>query len=140
MPSFGKASKERREMLCKDLKALVDEVIKHYDFSIIETFRDKETQERYYRNGATKAHFGESAHNYHPSFALDFAPWPCPKKQVNGVVQIDSDSPEWQIAVNIFKQTAKELNIGIICGADFKSFKDLMHIELADWKKRVKNI
>lgn len=140
MPKFGKASLERREMLCKDLKALVDEVIKHYDFSIIETFRDKETQERYYRNGTTKAHFGESAHNYHPSFAFDVYPYPVPKKQVKGIVEIDSDSLEWERMTNLFKAIAKEMGIEISCGIDFKSIKDAPHIEIKDWRKRVKNI
>lgn len=140
MPKFGKASLERREMLCKDLKALVDEVIKHYDFSIIETFRDKETQERYYINGTTKAHFGESAHNYHPSFAVDVYPYPVPKKQVKGVVEMDSDSLEWERMTNLFKAIAKEMGIEISCGIDFKSFKDKPHIEIKDWRKRVKNI
>ena len=140
MPKFGKASLERREMLCKDLKLLVDEVIKHYDFSIIETFRDKETQERYYRNGTTKAHFGESAHNYHPSFAVDVYPYPVPKKQVEGIVEIDSDSLEWERMANLFKVIAKEIGIEIEWGGDWKSIKDLPHFEIKDWRKRVKNI
>lgn len=140
MPKFGKASLERREMLCKNLKLLVDEVIKHYDFSIIETFRDKETQDRYYRNGTTKAHFGESAHNYHPSFAVDVYPYPVPKKQVKGVIELDSDSLEWQRMTNLFKAISKEMGIEISCGIDFKSFKDAPHIEIKDWRKRVKNI
>lgn len=140
MPKFGKASLERREMLCKDLKLLVDEVIKHYDFSIIETFRDKETQERYYRNGTTKAHFGESAHNYHPSFALDVYPYPVPKKQVKGIIELDSDSLEWERMINYFKVVANELGIEIECGFYWKDFKDKPHIQLKGWKERVKNI
>lgn len=140
MPKFGKASLERRQMLCKDLRLLVDEVIKHYDFSIIETFRDKETQERYYRNGTTKAHFGESAHNYHPSFAVDVYPYPCPKKQVKGVIQIDSDSMEWERMTNLFKVYAQEMGIEIACGIDFKSLRDAPHIEIKNWRKIVKEI
>ena len=140
MPKFGKASLERRALLCKDLRRLLDEVIKKYDFSIIESFRDKETQERYYKNGSTKAHFGESAHNYNPSFAVDVYPYPCPKKQVKGVIQIDSDSLEWIRMTNLFKVYAAEMGIDIECGIDFKSFRDAPHIEIKNWRKKVKEI
>ena len=140
MPKFGKASLERRAMLCNDLKRLVDKVIEKYDFSIIETFRDKETQEKYYRSGNSKAKFGDSAHNYHPSFAMDVYPYPVPKKQVEGVIQLDSDSLEWERMTNYFKSVASELWIEIECGIDWKSFKDKPHIQLKDWKERVKNI
>ena len=140
MPKFGKASKERRAFLCKDLRMLLDTVIERYDFSIIESFRDKETQERYYNSGTSKAHFGESAHNYNPSFAVDVYPYPCPKKQVKGVVQIDSDSMEWERMVNLFKAYAKELGVEIVCGIDYKSLRDAPHIEIKNWRKIVKNI
>ena len=140
MPRFGKSSKENREFLCKDLKRLVDEVIKYYDFSIICGHRDRTEQEKAYKNGTSKAHFGQSAHNYNPSFAFDFTPYPCPTKQVKGTIQIDSDSPEWQKAVCIFKNEANKQGIEITCGADFKTLKDLMHIEIKNWRTRIKNI
>lgn len=140
MPKFGKKSLERREMLCKDLRILVDEAIKYYDFSIVCSHRGQEEQERAFNAGNSKAHFGQSAHNYNPSFAFDFAPWPCPTKQVRGVIQIDSDSKEWEKAIFVFKNTANRLGIEITCGADFKTLKDLMHIEIKDWKEKVKNI
>lgn len=139
MPNFGKRSKELRQYLCKDLKRLVDEVIKTYDFSIVCSHRGKEEQERAFNNGNSKAHFGQSAHNYNPSFAFDFTPYPCPKKQVKGVVQIDSDSKEWDKAIFVFKNTANRLGIEITCGADW-TFKDKMHIEIKDWKQVVKEI
>lgn len=140
MPSFGKASKERRALLCRDLRTLLDAVIEIYDFSIVESFRDKETQDRYYRQGSSKAKFGESAHNYNPSFAVDVYPYPCPKKQVKGVIQIDSDSMEWERMINLFKVYAKEMGIEITCGIDWKSIKDCPHIEIKNWRKIVKEI
>lgn len=140
MPKFGKASLERRALLCKDLRRLLDEVIKKYDFSIIESFRDKSVQERYYNNGSSKAHFGESAHNYNPSFAVDVYPYPCPKKQVKGVIEIDSESMEWERMTNLFKVYAQEMGIEITCGIDFKSLRDAPHIEIKNWRKIVKEI
>lgn len=140
MPKFGKASLERRSMLCNDLKRLADKMIEKYDFSIIETFRDKATQEKYYNNGSSNAKFGESAHNYHPSYAMDVYPYPVPKKQVNGIIEIDSNSMEWERMTNLFKVYARELGIQIVCGIDFKSLRDAPHIEIKDWRERVKNI
>lgn len=139
MPKFGKKSKELRQYLCKDLKRLVDEVIKEYDFSIVETVRDRTAQENAFELKVSRAHYGESAHNYHPAFAFDFTPYPCPRKQDRGIVVIDSDSPEWEKAINIFKKIAKSLKIRITCGADW-TFKDKMHIELSDWRDRVSKI
>lgn len=140
MPKFGKNSKEKRALLCKELRSLVDFVIKEYDFSIIESHRDKTEQERCFNIGVSKAHFGESAHNYNPSFAVDVYPYPVPKTVSKGIVNIDNDSPEWDNMINIFKKAAKELKIDIVCGIDFKTLRDAPHIEIKDWKKRVKDI
>jgi len=140
MPKFGKKSLERRAMLCKDLRALVDEVIKYYDFSIVCSHRGQEEQERAFNAGNSKAHFGQSAHNFFPSFAVDIYPYPTPYVQKKGVLYLDDNSPEWNKMVCTFKNTAKMMGIDIVCGADFKTLKDFPHIEIADWKTRVKEI
>lgn len=140
MPNFGRRSKELRQYLCLDLRLLVDEVIKHYDFSIVETYREKSEQEKAYYAKRSKAHFGQSAHNYHPAFAVDVYPYPVPQKDVNGVIVIDDNSPRWAEMINLFKAIAQEMGIDIVCGIDFKSFRDAPHIEIADWKQRVRSI
>ena len=140
MPKFGKKSNELKQYLCRDLKKLVEAVIQVYDFSIVETVRGKEAQENAAEWGYSQAHYGQSAHNYHPCFAVDVYPWPTPYKQVKGIVCLDDESPAWQEMIHIFKAKAAELGIPITCGIDFKSFKDAPHIEIADWKKRVKEI
>lgn len=140
MPTFGKKSKELRQYLCKDLKRLVDEVIKEYDFSIVETVRDRTAQENAFELKASRAHYGESAHNYHPAFACDVYPYPVPRRQDKGLIVIDDNSPAWDKMINTFKAKAALLGINITCGIDFKTFRDAPHIELADWKERVKEI
>ena len=60
--------------------------------------------------------------------------------QHNGVIELDSNSAEWDKMISVFKRKAQELGIKITCGIDFKSFKDKPHIELTDWKERVKKI
>lgn len=140
MPRFGKNSKDNREFLCKDLKRLVDEVIKYYDFSIICGHRDKTEQEHAYKIGTSKAHFGQSAHNYNPSFAVDCYPYPLPTKQVKGSILIDDNSKEWDKMIYAFKSAAKQLGIEIECGADWKKLVDKPHIEIKNWKEIVKEI
>lgn len=142
MPKFGKASLERRALLCKELRALCDEVIKYYDFSIICSFRDKTEQEAAFNAGNSKAHFGQSAHNYNPSFAVDVYPYPVPISRNNPAraALIDSDSVEWDKMVFAFKNAAKQLGINITCGADFKKLVDKPHIEITGWKDKVKEI
>lgn len=142
MPKFGKKSIENREFLCKDLKCLVDEVIKYYDFSIICGHRDKTEQEHAFQIGTSKAHFGQSAHNYNPSFAVDVYPYPIPmtRKNLTTAIVIDNDSKEWDKMVYAFKSAAKQLGIEIECGADWTKLKDRPHIEIKGWKDKVKEI
>lgn len=142
MPKFGKKSLANREFLCKDLKRLCDEVIKYYDFSIICSHRGQTEQEEAFRIGNSNAHFGQSAHNYNPSFAVDVYPYPVPTTRntpTTGII-IDNKSPEWEKMVCVFKNAAKQLGISITCGADFKKLKDYPHIEITDWKDKVKEI
>ena len=140
MPRFGKKSIENREFLCKDLKRLVDEVIKYYDFSIVCGHRDKTEQEHAFKIGTSKAHFGQSAHNCNPSFAVDVYPYPLPAKQVKGAILIDDNSPQWDKMVFAFKSAAKQLGIEIECGADWTKLVDKPHIEIKGWKDKVKEI
>ena len=140
MPRFGKASLQRRELLCKDLRRLVDAVIQVYDFSIICSHRGQEEQERCFNNGNSKAHFGQSAHNYMPSFARDCWPYPAPYIQVQGIKQLDSNSPEWNKMGQVFKDMAENLGIEIEWGGDWESISDKPHIEIKSWKTKVKNI
>lgn len=140
MPKFGKKSLEQRELLCRDLKKLVDEVIKYYDFSIICTHRDRTEQEDAFKKGNSKAHFGQSAHNYNPSFAVDVYPYPVPRIEKKGVIVINDNSPEWDKMVCTFKNAARKMGLEITCGADYKSLVDKPHIEIKNWKERVKEI
>ncbi len=54
MPNFGKTSKQRLETCHKDLQTICNEVIKYYDFSVIEGHRTLETQQKYFKEGKSK--------------------------------------------------------------------------------------
>lgn len=76
MPAYSSRSKERLEECHSDIQDVFNEVIKEVDCVILEGHRDEPRQEKLFKNGKTKAHFGESKHNSDPSFAVDAAPYP----------------------------------------------------------------
>jgi peptidoglycan L-alanyl-D-glutamate endopeptidase CwlK len=71
MPAFGKKSLENLNSAHNDLQALFNEVIKHFDCTVLEGFRGKERQNRLFSEGATKVKFPNSKHNHSPSLAVD---------------------------------------------------------------------
>ena len=78
MPHFGKKSKERLAELDLELQELLQEAIKHFDFSITCGYRDEATQNELYNSlpQRTKVKFPNSRHNSYPSQAVDIVPYP----------------------------------------------------------------
>ena len=58
------------------LQLLVDAAIKKVDFVLLDAQRGRAEQEKAFRAGNSKAHFGQSAHNFIPAVAFDLAPYP----------------------------------------------------------------
>lgn len=75
MPSFSLRSQQRLLECHTDLQDLMNEVIKHFDITIIEGYRSPRDQEEAYRTGKSQLKPGQSKHNVHPSSAIDVAPW-----------------------------------------------------------------
>jgi peptidoglycan L-alanyl-D-glutamate endopeptidase CwlK len=78
MPKFGNRSLERLSTCHRDLQAICNEVIKHYDFSVLEGNRTLEKQQQYYSEGKSKLDGikRKSKHQSMPSNAVDIAPYP----------------------------------------------------------------
>jgi hypothetical protein len=128
MPSFGTIS--RRNLVTADvrLRAICERVIKHYDFSVICGYRNREAQNAAYHSGASMVRFPNSRHNVYPSAAIDIAPWP-----------IDwNDQESFYFLAGRFMQVADDLGIDIRWGGDWdqdddfhdQSFMDIGHFEL----------
>ena len=120
MNSFSKRSKENLESCHPSLQRLFNEVIKHRDCSVIYGYRGREEQERVFNEGKSKAHFGDSKHNYSPSLAVDVMPYPIQWNDKNGIMDF----------ADFVKDTAFKLGIGIRWGGDFTNFFDGPHYEL----------
>lgn len=127
---FSKQSLANLKTCDKRLQKLFNEVIKHFDCSIIGGYRSDSEQEFYFKKGLTKLRGGESKHNLQPSQAIDVCPYP-----------IDwSNHKRYILFAGYVKGIASQMNIKIRWGGDWDSdnfmkdqtFNDLPHFELVD--------
>jgi len=128
VPSFSIRSKSKLATCHPDLQRLMNEVIKHYDCTILEGHRDQATQDEYYRTGKSKLKWPNGKHNTKPSQAVDVVPYP-----------IDWDDWKRFYAFSHFVLgVATQMGIRLRLGADWdgdhsfkdQTFHDMPHIEL----------
>lgn len=124
MPKFGKKSLERLEECHPDLQAIMHELIKVMDVTILCGHRGKEEQNSAFINGKSKLQFPNSKHNKKPSLAVDVAPYP-----VNW-----SDLRPFIDMCKYIEEISVRLKIPVILGRDF-SFRDFPHVELVTEKE-----
>lgn len=109
-----------------------------YDFSIIEGHRSLERQQQLFREGKSQIDgiTRKGNHNYSPSRAFDFLPYP---GSVNGVAVWD-DVQRFAVIAGIILSTGLRLGIPLRWGGDWdgdgnakdQSLYDLPHIELLE--------
>ena len=138
MPRFGKRSLDRLNTCHPDIIKVMNEAIKHYDFTVLYGNRTKEEQFELFRqgrslvggvwkitepkkvvtnlDGKTKV----SKHNHKPSLAIDIAPYPIDWKDINRFKEL---------AV-VVKKAAATVGVDIVWGGDWKEFKDFPHYEI----------
>lgn len=76
MPKFSQSSFSKLSTCHQDLQVLFYEVIKCFDCTILEGYRNQVDQEKDYVDGKTKLHFPDGKHNHQPSMAVDVTPYP----------------------------------------------------------------
>lgn len=76
MPSFSTRSRDRLSTADGRLQRLFEEVVGHYDCTILEGHRGKEAQNRAVEEGKSHVRWPNGKHNARPSRAVDVAPWP----------------------------------------------------------------
>lgn len=130
MPVFGEKSKERLAECHPNLQRLFNEVIKHYDCTVVCGHRGEADQEEAVRTGKSKEHFPHSKHNSSPSMAADVVPMP-----------VDwNDIKKFMHFAGFVQGIATSLEINIRWGGDFNGdlnlhndkFVDAPHFELKD--------
>ena len=120
MPSFGAKSQTILSTCHPDLQRLMNEAIKHVDFSIICGFRNQADQDKAFAEGKSKLKWPHGNHNKNPSLAVDIAPYP---------IDWNNDQRFRDLAV-VIKSVAQQLGIPVQWGGDWHGFVDLPHYEL----------
>ncbi len=118
---LSRKSQERLETCDERLITIVNDVCKVMDVTVLCGHRGKEEQEKAFKEGKSKAHFGQSYHNAFPSLAVDIAPYP---------INWDVNDPRWEIMCNLVLYIANRYGIKVRLGRDFTNLKDYPHIEI----------
>jgi peptidoglycan L-alanyl-D-glutamate endopeptidase CwlK len=140
MPAFGSSSQQRLQKVHPDLVKVMNEAIKHIDFSIMFGYRSPEEQLELfkkgrsflkgkwvitskksvvtYMDGTTK----KSNHNFSPARAVDIMPYPF-------LQSYWKDSKIWYEYSEAIKKAADTIGVKIVWGGDWKMF-DAPHFEL----------
>lgn len=133
MTGFDAADLARLERLHPLLKQLFIEARKQTAFTIRDTNRGRKDQEKAFKEGKSKVHFGDSAHNWQPSIAADIYPLPVDFKNTAAFVHLQ---------IGVLQPLAAKLKIPIRQGIDWNgngiltddNWDDLPHVELHPWR------
>lgn len=144
MPVFGTASKKQLARALPAMQKLLNAAIKEVDFKILESTRGRHAQEKAVLTGHSKVHFGNSAHNYEPSVAVDLfpAPYIWPDDKTKTAAQRQQAQKAFEHLYAVMSRIAKEQGIKIRCGIDFNmdgsrttnDSWDAGHYELHPWR------
>tara|TARA_R100001594_G_scaffold77425_1_gene112041 strand:- start:2716 stop:3111 length:396 start_codon:yes stop_codon:yes gene_type:complete len=131
MPSFSGRSAAKLSECDERLQKVFNEVVKHFDCTVLEGRRSKERQDELYRTGKSKVQYPNSKHNVEPlSMACDVAPYP-----------IDwNDKSRFYFFGGFVLGIAKSMGIDLRWGGDWDSdmdindqtFMDLPHFEVKE--------
>jgi peptidoglycan LD-endopeptidase CwlK len=129
MPTFGARSQKNLKCMHPLLRRVANAAIEHINFTIICSVRSKADQDQAYNLKRSRAHFGQSPHNYFPSLAFDFIPYPFTDEDWDDLAKFDA-------IAKVLKDVATP-EVAIHWGGDWATFKDTPHIELQDWRKYI---
>ena len=128
MPRFGTRSRNALHSCDERLVKVFNEVIKTVDCAVLEGHRDKDKQNKYYKEGKTKLKYPLGRHNEVPSRAVDVVPYP-----------IDwNDRERFHLFAGFVLGIAKSMGINLRWGGDWNQnwfvddnkFDDFPHFEL----------
>ena len=83
MPVFSRNSKARLSTCQELLQGVFNEVIHHFDCTILCGYRTEEEQNRAAEEGRSTKRYPDSRHNTVPAMAVDVAPYPIDWEDLN---------------------------------------------------------
>ena len=135
MPKFGKQSLDRLATCDERIQKVMNEAIKHYDFTVLYGYRTPAEQFELFKQGRTlvgkewkvtgktvtqlDGKTKMSNHNSNPSKAIDIAPYPIDWNNINRFLDM----------AKVVKEAAKTVGVEITYGGDWK-MKDYPHFEV----------
>ena len=133
MPSFSTTSLTKLQTCQDELIFLFKTVVKVYDCTVIDGFRDENTQNSYFLSKKSKVKWPESKHNVYPSQGVDVGPY------IKGGIPWQ-DKDQFYHFSGFVLGTANMLGIKLRYGGDWDSdndlkdqnFMDLAHYELVE--------
>jgi len=128
MPNFNDRSRAKLNTCDEMLQKVFNEVIRHFDCTILCGYRDEAAQNDAFFGGRSKVQFPNSMHNKVPALAVDAAPWP-----INW-----TDYNRWYYFAGFVMGIASKMGYPIRWGGDWDRdtqtsdniFNDLCHFEL----------
>jgi len=130
MPQFSERSKSILNTCHPNLIFLFEEIVKHFDCSILHGQRGEEEQNGFFHQGLSKLKYPDSKHNKIPSMAVDAAPYP-----------IDwMDTERFYYFAGFVMYAAIRMGIRLRWGGDWdgdtnlhdQKFMDFVHFELME--------
>lgn len=121
------AASERRlalahPLLRKLIKAVVADGV---NLLVLDSQRGRKAQEEAFHKGNSRAHFGQSAHNWSPAIALDVVPSPLNWNDIDAFKKLGAT----------ITAKAKVLGIPISWGGTWRTLRDYPHYELTPWRE-----
>lgn len=132
MPTLSPASKARLALAHPLLQTLFNACAADPAcpaFQVLDSQRGKAAQERAFALGHSRAHFGQSAHNFSPAVALDVVPF---AKAIDW-----GATAKFATFATFVMAKARSLGIQIVWGGTFKKLVDMPHYELENWRDLV---
>lgn len=136
MAKFGPTSVKKLKTCHPDIQKVLNEAIKHYDFTVLFGYRTPEEQFELFKqgrkfNGSAWVKVGPtvtnldgktklSEHNHSPSLAVDIAPFPI----------IWNDISRFKELSKVIKEAATKVGVDIEWGGDWKTFVDYPHYQI----------
>lgn len=128
MPKFSQASEARLQTCHPDLQAVCRELIKQYDFAVLEGHRGETAQNAAYNAGNSHVRYPNSAHNKNPSLAVDIVPYPVDWGNLARFRELICRFD----AVAAVLRSRGEIQSCFEYGAFWSDFKDYPHIEIKE--------
>ncbi len=128
MPVFSKKSLACLATCHPDLQAVCKELIKQYDFSVLEGRRGEREQNEAFKKGTSRVRYPYSAHNKIPSLAVDIAPYPI---DWDNIYRFNEMIIRFDTVANMLRAEGV-ISSDFIYGGKWNNLPDWPHIEIKE--------